>query len=98
MWRVKNASAHHVVSARFEHEALPDPVEFAKEVLTFFRHVLPNQLRAPGLYESNRITTGVSINAFENVVHTRFKIQDSGFKIGFANSPELSGNFTVSPF
>jgi hypothetical protein len=40
----------------------------------------------------------VSINAFENVVHTRFKIQDSGFKIGFANSPELSGNFTVSPF
>jgi hypothetical protein len=69
MWRVQDASTHHVVSTGFEHEALSDPVVLTEEVLPLFAHVRPLEDGSALGHYTYRVAAGVGVDAFECVDH-----------------------------
>jgi hypothetical protein len=51
------------VTTRFKHQSFTDPVVFAEKMLAFFAHVASFQNGAATGHNSNRVATGMGINA-----------------------------------
>ena len=89
MRRIKNASAHHIMTARFKHQTLPDPVIVLKKILSLLTHVVTLQHRAAACHQANRVTTCMRVDAeksffsqsgcFETLAVTTVSIIEKGF-------------------
>src|SRR3546814_16453754 len=69
--RIQKTAGHHVMSARFEAEPGPDPVETGEEVLPPFRHVGALEQRSPARDEADGVTGGMAVDADEGMPHRR---------------------------
>src|SRR3546814_20061390 len=69
--RIQKTAGHHVMSARFEAEPGPDPVETGEEVLPPFRHVGALEQRSPARDEADGVTGGMAVDAEEGMPHRR---------------------------
>jgi hypothetical protein len=63
MRRVKDAAAHHIMTAGFKHQPLSDPVEFAEKVLTFLTHVATLEHRAAAGNKPYGVSAGMGVDA-----------------------------------
>jgi hypothetical protein len=79
------------MSSRFEHQALSDPIMMFQEIHPSFAHRLTLQSWPRSFDHPNRITAGMSVDAFENGSHDEVKVsKQTGLRYKKANMPDIA--------
>jgi hypothetical protein len=60
----------------FKHQPCPDPIQVFQKILTLFEHVFPFQKRYSTGNKSDRIATGMGVNAGEGTSRRHKKLKD----------------------